>query len=472
MSEIRLGLTYDDVLLVPRRSRVRSRQDVSTRSSFTPGIDLEVPIVSANMDTVTTAPMAVAMAQLGGLGVVHRFLPVDEQAAEVRRVKRYLTHVVTEPYTVEPGLTVAEARAEAGRLAVTGFVVVDADRRLLGLLTARDLLAGEDGDRVEALMTPRDRLVVGAPGIALDEARRLLTASRIEKLPLVDADGRVTGLVTLRDLAVAVRYPRATRDTLGRLRVAAAIGIRGDYLDRAAELVAAEVDALVLDIAHGHADAAIDAVAELKGAWPDVEVVAGNVATGDGVTDLAAAGADAIKVGIGPGFACTTRLVAGVGVPQLSAVLECAAAARQIGVPLIADGGIRRAGHVATAMGAGASTVMVGSLLAGRDESPGDVVRRRGQLFKVYRGMASRSAAAARLAIEGRGDALDQYVAEGEEMEFPLRGSVAQVVEELHGGLRSGMSYVDAASIAEFWEKASFVRQTEAGERESHPGTS
>ena len=471
MTEIATGLTYDDVLLVPRRSRVRSRQDVSTRSSFTPAIELEVPIASANMDTVTMAPMAVAMAQLGGIGVLHRFLAVEEEAAEVRRVKRYLTHVVGEPYVIEPGLTRAQARAEAGRLEVTGFVVVDPERRLLGVLTARDMLAGEDGDLVDSLMTPRDRLVTAPPGIELSDARRLLTANRIEKLPLVDDEGRVSGLVTLKDLSLADRYPRATRDGQGRLRVAAAIGIRGDYLERAAELIGADVDALVLDIAHGHADAAIEAVQELKSAWPDVEVVAGNVATGEGATDLAAAGADAVKVGIGPGFACTTRLVAGVGVPQLSAVLECAAAARETRVPLIADGGIRRAGHVATAMGAGASTVMVGSLFAGRQESPGDVVRRRGQLFKVYRGMASRSAAAARLAIEGRGDALDQYVAEGEEMEFPLRGSVAEIVEELRGGLRSGMSYVDAATIPEFWEKASFVRQTEAGERESHPGT-
>jgi IMP dehydrogenase len=471
MSEIPIGLTYDDVLLVPRRSRVRSRQDVSTRSSFTPRIELEVPIASANMDTVTTAPMAVAMAQLGGIGVVHRFLSIEEEAAEVRRVKRYLTHVVAEPYVVASNLTVAQARAEADRLDVTGFLVVDSEQRLLGLLTARDLLAGEDGDRVEALMTPRERLVTAAPGIALEDARRLLTANRIEKLPLVDTDGKVAGLVTLRDLALADRYPRATRDGLGRLRVAAAIGVRGDYLDRARELVGAEVDALVLDIAHGHADAAIEAVAELKSAWPEIELVAGNVATADGVKDLAAAGADAVKVGIGPGYACTTRLVAGVGVPQLSAVLDCATAARETGVPLIADGGIRRAGHLATAIGAGASTVMVGSLLAGRTESPGDVVRRRGQLFKVYRGMASRSAATARLAIEGRGDSLDQYVAEGEEMEFPLRGSVAEVVEELHGGLRSGMSYVDAVSIVEFWEKATFIRQTEAGERESRPGS-
>ena len=260
---------------------------------------------------------------------------------------------------------------------MTGFVVVGPEQRLLGLLTARDMLAGENDQRVDELMTPRERLVTGEPGIELEDARRLLTANRVEKLPLVDGDDRVTGLVTLRDLSLADRYPRATRDGLGRLRVAAAIGIRGDYLVRAEALIAAEVDALVLDIAHGHADAAIEAVQELKGAWPDVEVVAGNIATGDGVVDLAAAGADAVKVGIGPGFACTTRLVAGVGVPQLTAVLDCAGAAREAGVPLIADGGIRRAGHVATAMGAGASTVMVGSLFAGREESPGDVVRRR-----------------------------------------------------------------------------------------------
>lgn len=471
MTDIALGLTYDDVLLVPRRSRVRSRRDVSTRSRFTPRIELEVPIVSANMDTVTTAPMAVAMAQLGGIGVVHRFLPIDAQVSEVRRVKRYLTHVIAEPYSVPPTLTLAQARAEAARLDVTGLLVVGADGRLAGVLTARDLLAGEDGDLVEALMTPAARLVTAPTGIPLDDARRLLTANRIEKLPLVDDEGRPSGLITLRDLAVAERHPFATRDELGRLRVAAAIGVRGDYLERAEALVAADVDALVLDIAHGHADAAIEAVEELKRTWPEVDVVAGNVATGDGVRDLAAAGADSVKVGIGPGYACTTRLVAGVGVPQFSAVLDCSAAAREIDVPLIADGGVRRAGHVATAIGAGASTVMVGSLFAGREESPGDVVRRRGQLFKVYRGMASRSAAAARLAVEGRGDSLDQYVAEGEEMEFPLRGSVAEVVDDLAGGLRSGMSYVDATTVAEFWERASFVRQTEAGERESHPGT-
>ena len=472
MAEIPIGLTYDDVLLVPRRSGIRSRRDVTTRAAFTPGIELSAPISSANMDTITAAPMAIAMAQLGGIGVLHRFLTIEEEVAELRRVKRFRAHVVIEPHLIPPTATLEEARAEAERLdGVTGFLVAGEGGRLLGILTARDIAAGQSGDPVTALMTPRERLVTAAPGIELEAARLLLHENRIEKLPLVHEDDTIAGLVTLRDLGLSDRYPDATRDGEGRLRVAAAIGVRGDYLERAEALVTAAVDALVLDIAHGHAESAIDAIRELKAAWPETEIVAGNVATGNGVVDLVAAGADAVKVGIGPGFACTTRLVAGVGVPQLTAVLDCAAAARASGVPIVADGGIRRPGDVAKAMAAGASSVMVGSLFAGREESPGDVVRRRGQLFKVYRGMASRSAAAARLAVEGRDDALDQYVAEGEEMEFPLRGSVVAVFEDLVGGLRSGMSYVNASTIPEFWERASFVRQTEAGERESRPGS-
>jgi IMP dehydrogenase len=470
MSDLRLGLTYDDVLLVPRRSRIRSRREVSTRSRFTPRIALETPVVSANMDTVTAAPMAIAVAQLGGIGVLHRFCTIEEEADEVRRVKRFLSHIVSEPYTIAPATTIAQALAASERVRVAGFVVVDEKGRLLGLLTARDLAAGEPVDLVSDLMTPRERLVVAAPGIGLADAKRLLHRSRIEKLPLVDADDRVMGLVTLRDLASVERYPNATRDEQGRLQVAAAIGVRGDYLERSAALVEAQADALVLDIAHGHADAALEAVQEIRSAFPDTEVVAGNVATADGFRDLVAAGAAAVKVGIGPGYACTTRLVAGVGVPQLTAVMDCAEAARETGIPLIADGGIRRPGDMAKAIGAGAASVMVGSLFAGRAESPGDVVRRGGQLFKVYRGMASRSAAEARLAVEGLGDALDQYVAEGEEMEFPLRGPVSEVIEDLVGGLRSGMSYVDAGTVEELWERATFVRQTEAGERESQPG--
>jgi IMP dehydrogenase len=471
MEELPLALTFDDVLLVPRRSRIRSRADVSTRTQLTRKIALEIPVVSANMDTVTTAPMAIALAQLGGIGVVHRFLSVEDEVAEVTRVKRFRTRVISDPHTIAPGASLADARAETERLGVSGLLVVDDGGRLLGILTTRDLRAGSGGGTVAEHMTPLDRLVTGEPGITPADALALLHRHRIEKLPLAGEDGRVAGMVTLRDLEQEARFPQATRDSEGRLRVAAAIGVRGGYLERAEALLEADADALVLDIAHGHADSALESVRELKRRFPEAEIIAGNVATADAVHDLAAAGADAVKVGIGPGFACTTRLVAGVGVPQLTAVLDCAKAARETGVPLIADGGIRRPGDLAKAIAAGASSVMVGSLLAGRSESPGDVVRRRGRLYKVYRGMASRSAASARLAIEGRGDALDQYVPEGEEMEFPLRGPVGEVVAELVGGLRSGMSYLDSETVEEFWGKARFVRQTEAGQRETHPGS-
>jgi IMP dehydrogenase len=482
----RLALTFEDVLLVPRRSSIRSRRHVSTRSRFTRGVELAIPIVSANMDTVTTAPMAIAMAELGGIGVLHRFLPTEAQAEEARRVKRYLGRVIEQPYTIGPERTVAEAAAEARRLGVTGLVVVDPEHRPVGILTARDMraaaggaagqgagLAGAmwGGDTVGSAMTPAERLVTASPGIDLDEARKLLDRHRIEKLPLVGDDGRLAGLITLRDIGLRERLPQATRDGQGRLRVAAAVGVRGGYLARAQALLDAGVDALVVDVAHGHADHTIDAVRELKATWPQAEVVAGNVATADGFRDLAEAGADAVKVGIGPGFACTTRLVAGVGVPQLTAILDCAEVARATGVPLIADGGIRHPGDVAKAIAAGASTVMIGGLFAGRPESPGEVVRRGGREYKVFRGMASLGAAAARLEIEGRGDALDQYVPEGEEMEFPLKGPVAKVVQELVGGLRSGMSYVDATTIPDTWDKASFVRQTQAGRREARPGS-
>jgi IMP dehydrogenase len=463
-------MTYDDVVILPRRSRVRSRADVSTASRLTGAVALEIPIVSANMDTVTTAPMAIAMAQLGGIGAIHRFLTVEAQAEQVRKVKRFLNFVIEDPYRVGPRVTVAEASAEAASRNVTGLVVADDRDRPLGILTARDVRAAEPDTPIATVMTPAERLVTAPAGVSLDRARELMHEHRIEKLPLTDAEGKLAGLMTLRDLDLRDRYPKATRDERGRLRVAAAVGVRGDYMTRAEALIEAEVDALVLDIAHGHADHALDATTELKKTWPEAQVVAGNVATPDGVADLAAAGADGIKVGIGPGFACSTRLVAGVGVPQLTAVLDCAEVGRRLEVPLIADGGIRRPGDVAKAIAAGASTVMVGSLFAGRSESPGEEVRRKGTLYKVYRGMASRSAAAARLALEGRSDALDQYVPEGEEIEIPLRGPVAEIVGELVAGLRSGMSYVDATTVEEMWDRVEFVRQTEAGRRESRPG--
>lgn len=469
MSELRLGLAYDDVLIVPRRSGVRSRRDVSTRTRFTRRIEVEVPIVSASMDTVTESAMAIAMAQAGGIGAIHRFMPLEREAAEVARVKRFLNYVVADPYRIEPDRTVGEARAEAARRGVSGLLVTDGEGRLEGILTARDLRAEPDERPVREAMTPRDRLVTGAPGISLEEARALMHRHRIEKIPLVD-DGRLAGLVTMRDVELREQFPNATRDSRGRLAVAAAVGVRDDYLARAEALVGAGVDALVLDIAHGHAEHTIEALRALKSAWPDAEVVVGNVATPGGVRDLAEAGADAVKVGIGPGFVCTTRLVAGAGVPQLTSVLDCAQAAAEVGVPIVADGGVRRPADVAKAVAAGADTVMVGSLFAGTRESPGEVVERGGRRIKVYRGMASRGAAAARPDAESRADALDQYVPEGVETVIPLKDSVMEILTQLMGGLRSGMSYVGAHSVAEFRANAEFIRITAAGREESKPG--
>jgi IMP dehydrogenase len=467
--ELRLGLAFDDVLIVPRRSAVRSRRDVSTGSRFTRRVELAVPIVSANMDTVTESAMAIALARLGAIGVVHRFLPIEREAAEIARVKRFLNYVIDDPYTIAPERTIAEARAEAQRHGVTGLVVAREDGALLGVLTARDVRAEPDERLVGAAMTPRERLVTAPPDVSLEEASRLMHTHRLERLPLV-ADGRLAGLITLRDVELRKRLPDATRDERGRLRVAAAVGVRGDMLERAEALVAADCDALVLDIAHGHADHALEALRELKAAWPQVEVVAGNVATAEGVRDLVAAGADAVKAGIGPGFVCTTRIVAGAGVPQLTCVLDCGAAAAEAGVPLIADGGVRQPADVAKAVAAGADTVMVGSLLAGTRETPGRIVQRGGRRYKVYRGMASREAAEARFGLEGREEALDQYVPEGVERVAPLKESVTEVIAELAGGLRSGISYVGAHDIGEFRERAEFIRITAAGKQESEPG--
>jgi IMP dehydrogenase len=467
VSEPRLGLAYDDVLIVPRRSAVSSRREVATRSFFTRSIEVAVPIVSANMDTVTESEMAIALGQMGGVGVIHRFLPVEREAAEVARVKRYLGHVIEEPYSIPPDRTVAEARAEAARRRVSGLLVTTEEGELLGILTARDVRAEPDERPVREAMTGAERLVTAPPGIRLEEARALMHLHRIEKLPLVE-NGRLAGLVTLRDIELRERFPDATRDGRGRLCVAAAVGVRGDYLARAEALVEAEADALVLDIAHGHAEQALEALHALKSSWPNVEVVAGNVATEAGVRDLVEGGADAVKVGIGPGFVCTTRLVAGAGVPQLTCVLDCGRAANELGVPVVADGGIRRPADVSKAIAAGADTVMVGSLFAGTRESPGEVVSRAGRRYKVYRGMASRAAAAERPDRgEKREEALDQYVPEGVEVVVPLKESVTEIVAELVGGLRSGMSYADARTVAEFRANAEFVRITAAGRRES-----
>jgi IMP dehydrogenase len=466
------GLTFDDVLLVPKHSAIRSRTGVDPSNWLVPGIRLAIPVVSANMDTVTEAPMAIAMAQAGGIGILHRFMPVERQAGAVRRVKRAESFVVENPVTIDSQARVSEARSKMAEADIGGLVVIDERGRLKGLLTTRDiLLAPDNGSTVEELMTPRSELVVAPADEPLDAARLALHAHRIEKLPLVDAEDRVVGLITAQDIIKLQEHPQATKDAKGHLRVGVAVGVRSTDLERAAACVEAGADVLVVDVAHGHAGHAMDMVVQLKARFPRIPVIAGNVATADGVRDLVEAGADAVKVGVGAGSICTTRIVTGFGVPQLTAIAECAEAAQALGVPVIADGGVRTSGDVTKALAAGASTVMLGSLLAGTDESPGAAVVRGGRRFKVVRGMASLSANVARKEIEKLGeidpDEWEGIVPEGVEALVPHRGAVADILYQLIGGLRSGMSYAGAATIRELWEKAEFIRITSAGKAES-----
>ena len=468
------GLTFDDVLLVPKRSSIRSRAAVDTSAELVPGIRLALPILSANMDTVTEAEMAIAMAQAGGIGILHRFMSIEAQAEQVRQVKRSESFVVENPVTVPPEIPLREARRRMQEFGVGGVVVVDEEGKLLGMVTSRDVLLSPDEEvPVRKVMTPRQRLVVAAHDEHLESARDILYRHRIEKLPLVDGEDRLVGLITAKDIIKLQKYPNATKDAKGRLRVGAAIGVRPEDLERAAACVEAGADLLVLDVAHGHADHALEMLRKVKRAFPEVPLVGGNVATPEGVRDMAEAGADAVKVGVGAGSICITRIVTGFGVPQLSAILECAAEARRLGLPLIADGGIRTSGDITKALAAGASTVMLGSLLAGTDESPGVAVVRQGRRYKVVRGMASLTANVARKRI-GRDEELSQedwekVVPEGVEAMVPYRGAVRDILYQLVGGLRSGMSYAGARTIPELWARAEFIRIPPAGQRESAP---
>ena len=480
MEGLRTGLTYDDVLLEPKHSSVRSRKEVDTSTWFTRNIPLHIPIVSSNMDAVTEAPMAIAIAELGGIGVIHRFMPTEQQVEEVKRVKRFQGLVIEDPYDVGPNETVEGVRTILAKRGVSGLLVTDPNRRLLGMLTHRDIRFASDEKRVYECMTPRERTVTAAPGIGLDEARALLESHRIEKLPLVNSDDRVEGLITAKDLERDIRFTTASRDKKGRLRVAVAVGVTGDFLERAVALEEAGADAIVLDIAHGDSDLMLEAIAAVRERLPETDLVAGNVATADGVEALCRAGVDAVKVGVGPGSICVTRLVAGVGVPQLSAVLESASAARDLGVPIIADGGIRHSGDIVKALAAGASTTMLGSLLAGTDESPGMVVERNGRKVKVTRGMASTEATVDRQFREDstRGwaawenpapDIAPDIAPEGIQAAVLYRGPVTDVVRQFTAGLRSGMSYCDARTVPQLRENATFIRITDAGRKESGP---
>jgi IMP dehydrogenase len=467
------GLTFDDVLLAPHRSAIRSRKDVSTQTWLTPDICLSAPIVSANMDTVTETRMAIAIAQFGGIGILHRFMTIEQQAQCVLRVKRAESLIVEAPVTIAPEATVDMARRRMGEVGVGGLVVVDEANHLLGMVTMRDVLLAPQGSAlIHEVMTPRERLVVAGKDETLETARRKLYEHRIEKLPLVDADDCLTGLITVQDIFKIQEHPNATKDSRGRLRVGAAVGARSDDLERAEACVKAGADVLVVDIAHGHSEHVIDMVRNLKQRFPKVPVIGGNVATAQGVRDLVEAGSDAIKVGVGAGSICTTRIVTGFGVPQLTAVAECAEAGRALNVPIIADGGIRNSGDMTKALAAGASTIMVGSLLAGTDESPGAAVIREGRRYKVVRGMASLAANIDRRKIEKGELAIEEWgevVPEGVEATVPYKGAVVDILHQLIGGLRSGLSYAGAHTIEELWEVAEFICITSSGMQESRP---
>jgi IMP dehydrogenase len=466
------GLTFDDVLLVPKHSSIRSRSDVDTATFLVPNIQMAIPIISSNMDTVTEASMAIAMAQAGGIGIIHRFMTVDSQAREVRRVKRAESFVVENPITISLDENLKVAREKMVEADIGGLVVVDDEDHLLGLLTTRDvLLAANTSIPVRDVMTPRGKLVVASEDEPLDSARLKLYEHRIEKLPLVDADDRIMGLITAQDIIKLRRHPQATKDDKGRLRVGIAVGVRREDHKRAAACVDAGVDVMVVDVAHGHADHALDMVRQLKSRFPQVPVIAGNVATADAVLDLADAGAEAVKVGVGSGSICITRVVTGYGVPQLTAISDCAQAGRSVGVPIIADGGIRNSGDVSKALAAGASTVMLGGALAGTDESPGAAVIRGGRRYKIVRGMASLTANVARAEVDRVENVEDEewreIVPEGVEAVVPYRGSVEDILHQFVGGLRSGMSYAGAKTMESFWDKAEFIRITAAGKDES-----
>ena len=466
------GLTFDDVLLLPARSSVLPTE-VDTQTKLTRNITLNLPIVSAAMDTVTESRLAIALAQQGGMGIVHRSMPIDYQAAEVDKVKRSESGMIVDPVTVSPESKIYEAQDIMKKYKISG-VPVTRHGKLMGILTNRDLRFETRFDLPVKQVMTKENLITVSVGTTLDEAEAILHKHRVEKLLVVDEKFNLKGLITVKDIQKRSKYPAACKDSQGRLRVGAALGATGDFLERAAELVKAQVDVLAVDTAHGHSSRVMEAVRQIKHKFPDVELIAGNVATFQGAGDLIQLGVGGVKVGIGPGSICTTRVVTGAGVPQITAIAECARAARNSGIPVIADGGIKYSGDVSKAIAAGASCVMIGSLFAGTEESPGESILYQGRSFKSYRGMGSIAAMAAgsgdRYAQEvtvARGE-VTKLVPEGIEGRVPYKGLLADLVGQLVGGLRSGMGYCGCATIEELQNKGRFVRVTIAGLRESH----
>lgn len=465
------ALTYDDVLLVPGYSEVLPRQ-TSTATWLTRNIRLNIPIVSAAMDTVTESELAIAMALEGGLGFIHKNMGIAEQAMQVRKVKRSQSGMILDPITLEADKTLGEANRLMREFKIGGIPVVDGQNRLIGILTNRDLRFQKDLSRPVREVMTKENLITASEGIGLEAAEGILQEYKIEKLPIVDANYKLVGLITYKDILKNKDRPNACKDEYGRLRVGAAVGVTADMMDRIAELKTAGVDVIGIDTAHGHSRGVLDSVRRVKTAFPDLDVVAGNVATAEGARALAEAGADGVKVGVGPGSICTTRIIAGVGVPQLSAVFEAAQGLAGTGVPFIADGGIRFSGDLVKALAAGAGSIMIGSLLAGTEESPGEMILFEGRKFKSYRGMGSVEAMEAGSKdryFQDVEDDIKKLVPEGISGRVPYKGRVSEVIYQMVGGLRAGMGYCGAHDLESLRQKASFVRITAAGSRESHP---
>ncbi|MFL6417453.1 MAG: IMP dehydrogenase [Bryobacteraceae bacterium] len=462
---IQEGLTFDDVLLQPAHSSI-APSEAETRTKLTAQIELQIPIISAAMDTVTESHMAIALAQQGGIGIIHRNMPIDRQAEEVDRVKRSESGMIVDPVTIEPERKISEALEVMRRYRISG-IPVTSHGKLVGILTNRDLRFETRYDLPISEVMTKDELITVPVGTTLEEAQKILHKHRVEKLLVVDEHFVLKGLITVKDIQKKLKYPNAAKDPQGRLRVAAAIGSGGDFLERATELVRMKVDLIAIDSAHGHSQRVMDAIKTVKSRFPEVQLLAGNVGSYEGARDLIRLGADGVKVGIGPGSICTTRVVSGAGVPQITAIAECSKATREAGVPLISDGGIKYSGDITKAIAAGADSVMIGSLLAGTDESPGETILYQGRTFKSYRGMGSLGA------MPGNADRYGQasngkLVPEGIEGRVPYKGPLADLVYQLVGGLRSGMGYCGCPTIPELQERAKFLRVTFAGLRESH----
>lgn len=466
---VKEGLTFDDVLLIPAESNVLPNAvDLST--NLTKDIKLNIPLMTSAMDTVTESNMAIAIAREGGIGVIHKNMTIEDQASEVDKVKRSENGVITNPFFLSPENSALDAENLMRKYKISGVPICEEDGTLVGILTNRDMRFMTDYNvKIATVMTPKDMLVTAMAGTTLEEAKKVLMASKVEKLPLVDKNGKLTGLVTIKDIEKSVKYPNTARDKDGRLLCAAALGVTNDLLDRAKALADAQVDAFILDSAHGHSENIIKAVARVKEAFPHISLIAGNVATAEGTEALIKAGADAVKVGIGPGSICTTRVVAGIGVPQITAIYDSAEMADKYGIPIIADGGIKYSGEIVKAIAAGGSVVMVGSLVAGCEESPGETEIYQGRQFKVYRGMGSLGAMNKGSADRYFQNGTKKFVPEGVEGRVPYKGPVSDTVYQMMGGLRSGMGYVGCHNIQELRTNAKFIRITGAGLVESHP---